>query len=108
MIPILAMNRDKTIWGPDANEFMYVHSLGAQSVWRLIRFSPERWESRSISNSIPGVWGHMLTFLGGPRACIVSQDSDTRHYCTVAYVYARATVSRWWSGFHLFLNDVDG
>ncbi|KAJ7334856.1 cytochrome P450 [Mycena albidolilacea] len=53
MIPILAMNRDKTIWGPDAKEFI-----------------PERWESRSISNSIPGVWGHMLTFLGGPRACI--------------------------------------
>jgi hypothetical protein len=24
MIPILAMNRDKTIWGPDAMEFMYV------------------------------------------------------------------------------------
>ncbi|KAJ7911563.1 cytochrome P450 [Mycena leptocephala] len=53
MIPILAMNRDKAIWGPDAMEFI-----------------PERWESRSTSNSIPGVWGHMLTFLGGPRACI--------------------------------------
>ncbi|KAJ7640464.1 cytochrome P450 [Mycena polygramma] len=53
MIPILSMNRDETIWGPDAREFI-----------------PERWESRSTSNSIPGVWGHMLTFLGGPRACI--------------------------------------
>ncbi|KAJ7494429.1 cytochrome P450 [Mycena galericulata] len=53
MIPILAMNRDKAIWGPDAMEFI-----------------PERWESRTISNSIPGVWSHMLTFLGGPRACI--------------------------------------
>ncbi|KAJ7778733.1 cytochrome P450 [Mycena maculata] len=53
MIPILAMNRDRAIWGPDAMEFI-----------------PERWESQSISNSIPGVWGHMLTFLGGPRACI--------------------------------------
>ncbi|KAJ7262670.1 cytochrome P450 [Mycena haematopus] len=53
MIPILAMNRDKTIWGPDAMEFI-----------------PERWESGSMSNSIPGVWGHILTFLGGPRACI--------------------------------------
>ncbi|KAJ7496541.1 cytochrome P450 [Mycena latifolia] len=53
MIPILAMNRDRAIWGPDAMEFL-----------------PERWESQTISNSIPGVWGHMLTFLGGPRACI--------------------------------------
>ncbi|KAJ7749516.1 cytochrome P450, partial [Mycena maculata] len=57
MIPILAMNRDRAIWGPDAMEFM------------LTRIS-KRWESQSISNSIPGVWGHMLTFLGGPRACI--------------------------------------
>ncbi|KAJ7144759.1 cytochrome P450 [Mycena crocata] len=53
MIPILAMNRDREIWGPDAMDFI-----------------PERWESRSINNSIPGVWGHMLSFLGGPRACI--------------------------------------
>ncbi|KAJ7852690.1 cytochrome P450 [Mycena olivaceomarginata] len=54
IIPILAMNRDKTIWGPDATEFI-----------------PERWESETpISNNLPGVWGQTLTFLGGPRACI--------------------------------------
>ncbi|KAJ7700852.1 cytochrome P450 [Mycena rosella] len=54
MIPILAMNRDPAIWGPDSMEFI-----------------PERWESQTpISNSLPGVWGHMLTFLAGPRACI--------------------------------------
>ncbi|KAJ7778746.1 cytochrome P450 [Mycena maculata] len=53
VIPILDMNHDKAIWGPNATEFI-----------------PERWESQVISNSIPGVWGHMLTFLGGPRACI--------------------------------------
>lgn len=34
-------------------------------------FRPERWENppEAIS-SIPGVWGHLFTFLGGPRACI--------------------------------------
>ncbi|KAJ6500711.1 cytochrome P450 [Mycena sanguinolenta] len=52
MIPILALNRDPAIWGPDSMEFV-----------------PERWESE-IFNSIPGVWGHMLSFLGGPRGCI--------------------------------------
>ncbi|KAJ6457452.1 cytochrome P450 [Mycena vitilis] len=52
VIPVLAMNRDKKIWGQDAMEFI-----------------PERWESE-ISNALPGVWGHMLSFLGGPRACI--------------------------------------
>ncbi|KAJ7782192.1 cytochrome P450 [Mycena olivaceomarginata] len=54
MIPIMMMNRDKEIWGPDAAEFI-----------------PERWESEPpISNTLPGVWGQVLTFLGGPRACI--------------------------------------
>jgi hypothetical protein len=32
---------------------------------------PERWESiPEGAGAIPGVWGNMLTFLGGPRACI--------------------------------------
>jgi hypothetical protein len=31
MIPILAMNRDKAIWGPDAMEFMCVDALGLHS-----------------------------------------------------------------------------
>ncbi|KAJ7235227.1 cytochrome P450 [Mycena rebaudengoi] len=52
--PILELNRDAEIWGPDALEF-----------------KPERWEaSTPVTDSIPGVWGHMLTFLGGPRGCI--------------------------------------
>ncbi|KAJ7454599.1 cytochrome P450 [Mycena galericulata] len=54
VIPILALNRDAVIWGPDAMEFR-----------------PERWYSTTpISTSLPGVWGDMLTFIGGPRACI--------------------------------------
>ncbi|KAF9235974.1 cytochrome P450 [Melanogaster broomeanus] len=53
-IPILAMNSSKELWGPDAHEF-----------------KPERWENvpEAVSD-IPGVWSHLLSFLGGPRACI--------------------------------------
>ncbi|KAH7910386.1 cytochrome P450 [Hygrophoropsis aurantiaca] len=54
LIPILAINRSEALWGPGAKEF-----------------KPERWESPPESTSnIPGIWGHLLTFLGGPRACI--------------------------------------
>ncbi|KAJ6577019.1 cytochrome P450 [Mycena vulgaris] len=53
-IPIAEVHRDKEIWGDDAAEFR-----------------PERWENiPEAANSIPGVWGNLLTFLAGPRNCI--------------------------------------
>jgi len=53
-IPILAMNRSKELWGPDAYEF-----------------KPERWTNvPEAVSQVPGIWGHLLTFIGGPRACI--------------------------------------
>ncbi|KAF9235972.1 cytochrome P450 [Melanogaster broomeanus] len=54
VIPIVAMNTSEELWGPDAHEF-----------------KPERWENvpEAVSD-IPGVWNHLLTFLGGPRGCI--------------------------------------
>jgi len=53
-IPIVSVNCDKHIWGEDASEF-----------------KPERWEHPPDSVAgMPGVWGHILSFLGGPRACI--------------------------------------
>ncbi|KAI1785120.1 cytochrome P450 [Ganoderma leucocontextum] len=53
-IPILALHTSKQVWGEDALEF-----------------KPERWQNppKSIS-AIPGVWGNLLTFLGGAHACI--------------------------------------
>ncbi|TFK35548.1 cytochrome P450 [Crucibulum laeve] len=54
MIPLLAVNRSKDIWGEDASEFR-----------------PERWFSiPETASTVPGIWGSMLTFIGGPRACI--------------------------------------
>ncbi|KAI8972447.1 cytochrome P450 [Trametes punicea] len=54
IIPILSLNRSEKLWGEDAREF-----------------KPERWENPpDAASSVPGVWGHILSFLGGPRACI--------------------------------------
>ncbi|KAF9815666.1 hypothetical protein IEO21_04456 [Rhodonia placenta] len=54
LIPILAMNRSKELWGEDSFEF-----------------KPERWEAiPEPVEHMPGVWSHMMSFLGGPRACI--------------------------------------
>ena len=37
----------------------------------LTSLRPERWEKvPDAVQSLPGVWGNMMTFLGGPRACI--------------------------------------
>ncbi|KAF9235966.1 cytochrome P450 [Melanogaster broomeanus] len=54
LIPILAMNASEELWGDDAHEF-----------------KPERWDNvpEAVSR-IPGLWSHLLSFLGGPRSCI--------------------------------------
>ncbi|KAF8802406.1 cytochrome P450 [Phlegmacium glaucopus] len=54
MAPIVLVNRDKSIWGEDSAEF-----------------KPERWANiPDVAASVPGVWSNILTFIGGPRACI--------------------------------------
>ncbi|TFK27104.1 cytochrome P450 [Coprinopsis marcescibilis] len=57
VISVMACNRDPLIWGPDAHE------------WK-----PERWLSPlpdSVVNAkVPGVYSHLMTFVGGSRACI--------------------------------------
>ncbi|KAF8908659.1 cytochrome P450 [Gymnopilus junonius] len=57
IIGILASNRNPDIWGPDSLE------------WK-----PERWleplPKKVDEAHIPGVYSHLMTFLGGGRACI--------------------------------------
>lgn len=37
----------------------------------IVLHRPERWANiPDTVTGIPGIWGNMLTFLGGPRACI--------------------------------------
>ncbi|KAK8844135.1 hypothetical protein IAR55_006929 [Kwoniella newhampshirensis] len=57
-IPILAINESQEIWGSDAETF-----------------NPDRFINPDQAltakyNQIPGVWGNLLSFLGGTRNCI--------------------------------------
>ncbi|KAJ7609498.1 cytochrome P450 [Roridomyces roridus] len=53
-IPILAVNTSEEIWGADAKVFR-----------------PERWDRiPETTNSVPGVWAHLMTFFAGPHHCI--------------------------------------
>lgn len=54
MIPITAMHRDKAIWGED-----------------VLDFKPDRWDKLPDAvYGIPSIWGNLLTFSTGTRACI--------------------------------------
>lgn len=57
VISILSANRNPALWGPDSEE------------WK-----PERWlnplPQPLIDAQIPGVFSHLMTFIGGGRACI--------------------------------------
>ncbi|KAG8769894.1 hypothetical protein FRC12_004666 [Ceratobasidium sp. 428] len=53
-IPILVMNRNKEIWGEDAEVFR-----------------PERWDNLPENvKDMPSVWDHLMSFISGPHACI--------------------------------------
>ncbi|ESK86852.1 cytochrome p450 [Moniliophthora roreri MCA 2997] len=75
LINIQAMNRSKKIWGEDAHEF-----------------KPDRWDdlpSTVAASGMPGVWSHMLTFLGGARSCIGWRFSLAEMRCLI-FVLVRA------------------
>ncbi|KAH9821277.1 cytochrome P450 monooxygenase [Melampsora americana] len=53
MISIPACNLSQAAFGPDAD-----------------LFRPERWLQDAPASRLPGVWAGLMSFLGGPRACI--------------------------------------
>lgn len=63
VVSILNSNRDPEIWGDDA-----------------LQWKPERWLSplpqSVIDAEIPGVYSHLMTFIGGGRACIGFKFSE--------------------------------
>jgi len=74
LVPITLVNRDKSIWGEDSTVFKFVSfSIFVLNCYiRLVFFSrPERWANiPDAASSVPGVWANIMTFIGGPRACI--------------------------------------
>ena len=73
LIPISLINRDISIWGEDAAEFKFIVFLILFLIVYLTFFfsRPERWaDIPSAASSVPGVWSNILSFIGGPRACI--------------------------------------
>jgi cytochrome P450 len=76
LVPILLVNRSKELWGDDAHTFR-----------------PERWIDgvpESVK-SMPGPWSNMLTFIGGPHACIGYRFS--LYEC----VYGSLLIATWYS-----------
>ncbi|KAF8183371.1 cytochrome P450 [Pholiota molesta] len=57
MVGIMASNRNPEIWGPDADD------------WK-----PDRWMNTLpdpvVAAHLPGVYSHLLTFVGGSRSCM--------------------------------------
>ncbi|QRV84540.1 cytochrome P450 family protein [Ceratobasidium sp. AG-Ba] len=54
MLPVQVTNCSVEVWGENASEFC-----------------PERWDDLpSAANEMPGVWGHIMTFLTGSHSCI--------------------------------------
>ncbi|KAI0338106.1 cytochrome P450 [Trametopsis cervina] len=70
-----ASNQNKAVWGADADEWM-----------------PERWlaplPESLIDAHIPGIYSHLLSFIGGPRACIGYKFAEIQIKVTLSILLA--------------------
>ncbi|KAK7683149.1 hypothetical protein QCA50_013822 [Cerrena zonata] len=70
-ISILASNRNKRVWGEDANEWKPERWLTPEGKTKAGIFEGDvSSEQRQTGSRYPGVYASMMTFLGGGRACI--------------------------------------
>ena len=54
---------------------------------------PERWETEpAAASGMPGVWGHLMTFIGGPRACIGYRFSIVEYVCLLPFFIIRLLI----------------
>lgn len=77
-VPVEALNRDTTLWGPDADEF-----------------NPERWlgdGDRALTGGAPSNFA-MLSFGAGPNICIGQNQARAFLACCVAAVVQRFDVT---------------
>ncbi|KAH9941852.1 cytochrome P450 [Epithele typhae] len=81
-IGILSANRNKAVWGEDAE------------AWR-----PERWlqplPATVQDAKVPGIYSNLMTFLGGGRACIGFKFSQLEMKCVLCLLLAKFTFA--WS-----------
>ena len=67
----MAINWSRELLGSDGHEFKYVSLRLVTYLVPNADYRPERWKNiPEAASQIPGVWSHLMTFLGGPRACI--------------------------------------
>ncbi|KAI8986789.1 cytochrome P450 [Trametes punicea] len=59
VISLSSCNRNKALWGPDADEWKPERWLAPEGLTRAL-----------VEEPIPSAYSHLMTFLGGPRACI--------------------------------------
>ncbi|KAH9847438.1 cytochrome P450 [Lenzites betulinus] len=93
LVGVRACNRNKALWGEDAEE------------WK-----PERWLAplpKAVEDAeIPGVYSHLMTFVGGNRSCIGFTFSQLEMKVVLSSLLAHFTFERCATPIHWHISAV--